>query len=120
MDRLEVRAREAVQGLGQRGRTQAIPAEVRERVVAYAERARAQGRSWRRIAKSVGLSAAGVQRFANAKAPARRAGLVRVAVAPQAREASPAVPGLVWVTPSGHRLERLSREDAVALLRALG
>jgi hypothetical protein len=120
MDRLEVQAREAVRGLGRRGRTQRIPAAVRERVVAYAERARAQGRSWRRIAKSVGLSAAGVQRFVNAKPPARRAALVRVAVRPQASEASSAAPRLVWVTPSGHRLERLSLQDAVALLRALG
>jgi hypothetical protein len=120
MDRLEVQAREAVKGLGRRGRTQPIPAEVRERVVAYAQRARAQGRSWRGIAKSVGLSAAGVQRFVNAKPTARRAALVRVAVQPQASEASPAALSLVWVTPSGHRLERLSLQDAVALLRALG
>jgi hypothetical protein len=93
---------------------------VRERVVAYAERARAQGRSWRWIARSVGLSAAGVQRFVNAKPAGRHAALVRVAMPPQAREASPAVPSLVWVTPSGHRLERLSLQDAVVLLRALG
>jgi len=120
MDRLEVRAREAVKGLGRRGRTQPIPAAVRERVVAYAEQARAQGTSWRRIGKRVGISASGVQRFVDAKPPAERAALVRVAVAPQAPEGSPAAPGLVWVTPSGHRLERLSLPDAVALLRALG
>jgi hypothetical protein len=69
MDRLEVQAREAVKGLGRRGRTQRIPTAVRERVVAYARVARARGVSWRRIARAVGLSTAGVQRFAQARRP---------------------------------------------------
>jgi hypothetical protein len=119
MDRLEVQAREAVKGLGRRARTQRIPAAVRERVVAYARAARTRGMSWRRIAKAVGLSTAGVQRFAKAKPTPPRAALVPVALRRQAAEASPAS-RLTWVTPSGHRLEPLSLEEALVLLRALG
>jgi hypothetical protein len=121
MDRLEVQAREAVRGLGRRGRTQRVPPAVRERVVVYARAARARGVSWRGIAKAVGLSTSGVQRFASEKPTARPAALVAVAlrpVRPATREAA-APSSLTWVTPSGHRLERLSLEDAVALLRAL-
>jgi hypothetical protein len=121
MDRLEMQAREAVKRLGRRGRTQRIPAAVREPVIAYARAARARGVSWRRIAKAVGLSSSGVQRFASARRrfPPRRAALVPVALRPPASETA-ATSALLWITPSGHRLERLSLEDAVALLRALG
>jgi len=119
MDRLEVEAREAVRGLGRRGRTQRVPTAVRERVVAYACAARARGVTWRRIARSVGLSTAGVQRFAKATAAPQRAALVAVALRPPVPEGS-ARPGLTWLTPGGHRLERLSVEEALVLLRGLG
>jgi len=119
MDRLEARAREAVRGLGRRGRTQRIPSGVRERVVAYAQEARARGVSWRRIARAVGLSAAGVQRFAQARRAERRAALVPVRVPAPVAETLPTSEGLRLVSPSGHRVECLSLEDAIALLRAL-
>src|SRR5512145_873380 len=110
MDRLEVQAREAVRGLGRRGRTQRIPVAVRERVVAYARVARTRGVSWRRIARAVGLSTAGVQRFAQAKLPPPQASLVPVIVPAPTPESSHAETGLTLLTPSGHRLERLSLE----------
>jgi len=120
MDRLEVQAREAVRSLGRRGRTQRIPTAVRERVIAYAHVARARGVSWRRIARAVGLSTSGVQRFAPAKLPRPQGSLVPVVVQAPPEESRPVAAGLILLTPSGHRLERLSLEDAVALLRALG
>lgn len=120
MDRLEVQAREAVRGLGRRGRTQRIPGAVRERVTAYAREARARGVSWRRIAKAVGLSAAGVQRFAQARPASGRAVLVPVVVPTAAEARLPASEGLRLVTPGGHRVERLSLDEVLALLRALG
>jgi hypothetical protein len=119
MDRLEVQAREAVRSLGRRGRTQRIPAPVRERVVAYARVARARGVSWRRIARAVGLSTSGVQRFAAARPSYPQAALVPVVVQAPTPESWHAAAGLTLLTPSGYRLERLSFEDAVALLRAL-
>jgi hypothetical protein len=120
MDRLEVQAREAVRSLGHRGRTQRIPTVVRERVVAYARVARARGVSWRRIARAVGLSTAGVQRFAAARHSHPHAALVPVVVQALTEEGPPAGAGLSLLTPSGHRLERLSLEQALVLLRALG
>ena len=119
MDRLETQAREAVKGLGRRGRTQRIPMAVRERVVAYARVARADGVSWRRIARSVGLSTSGVQRFAQVRPPPPHASLVPVVVQASSAESPLASAGLSLLTPSGHRLERLSLEDAIVLLRAL-
>jgi hypothetical protein len=120
MDRLEAQAREAVRGLGRRGRTQRIPSAVRERVVAYARAARARGVSWREIARAVGLSAAGVQRFAQAKRALDRAALLPVVVATTAEARPTTSEGLRLVTPGGHRVERLSLDEALALLRALG
>jgi hypothetical protein len=93
---------------------------VRERVVAYARVARARGVSWRSIARSVGLSTSGVQRFAHVRHSPPQASLVPVVVQASPDEGSLASAGLILLTPSGHRLERLSLADAVALLRALG
>jgi hypothetical protein len=45
---------------------------------------------------------------------------VPVVVQASPDEGSLASAGLILLTPSGHRLERLSLADAVALLRALG
>jgi len=120
MDRLEVQAREAVRSLGRRGRTQRIPTAVRERVIAYARVARGRGVSWRRIARAVGLSTSGVQRFAQARRPQPQAALVPVVVQALPEEGLPAGAGLILLTPGGHRLERLSLEQALVLLRALG
>ena len=120
MDRLEVQAREAVSGLGRRGRTQRIPPAVRERVVAYARVARARGVSWRRIANCVGLSTAGVQRFAQARPTRPQASLVPVVVQASPEEGLAAAAGLSLLTPSGHRLEGLSLEQALVLVQALG
>jgi hypothetical protein len=119
MGRLETQAREAVKGLGRRGRTQRIPTAVRERVVAYARVARADGVSWRRIARSVGLSTSGVQRFAHGRPSPPHGSLVPVVVQAPTSERSHAEAGLTLLTPSGHRLERLSLEQALVLLRVL-
>ena len=110
--------REAVAGLGRRSRTQAIPRPIRARVIEYARRGRAKGRSWREMAQTVDLSAYTVQRWverAEETAPgAQRMVPVRVEVEPAGRQG-----GLVLIMPSGVRLEGLACEDAVAVLRAL-
>ena len=89
-------------------------------MVAYARVARARGVSWRRIARSVGLSTSGVQRFAQAKLPRSQASFVPVVVQAPRNESSLASAGLSLLTSSGHRVERLSLEQALVLLRALG
>jgi hypothetical protein len=119
MDRLEVQAREAVKSFGRRGRTQRIPTAVRERVVAYARVTRARGRSWRCIARAVGLSTSGVQRFAQARRRQPQAALVPIVVQTLPAEGLPAGAGLSLLTQSGHRLELLSLQAALVLLRAL-
>ena len=120
MDRLEVQAREAVKGLGLRGRTQRIPTAVRARVVAYARAARGRGESWRRIARAVGLSPSGVQRFAQAKRRQPRGSFLPVVVQTPPEEHRFDRSGLSLLTASGHRLEGLSLEQALVLVQALG
>jgi hypothetical protein len=89
---------------------------VRAEVLAYARHERAAGRSWARIASTVGLSAGALANWAQSPPPARR--LMPVAVAPLA----PEIPGaaLVVVSPGGYRVEGLDVPTATALLRALG
>jgi len=108
-------ARAAIAALGRRGRTSRIPDAVRAEVLAYARRQRAAGRSWRRIAHAVGVSAGSLENGSRTPPPARM--LVPVAVtAPAGGLAAP----LVVVSPGGYRVEGLDVATASALLRALG
>ena len=116
MDALEQQAREAIEGLGERGRTQRIPAEAKKVVLDYVKRERSRGRRWSQIADAVGLSSSVLDRWSCGQ---RSAGgrVVRVAVRDQrpAEQAS-----LILVTPAGYRLEGLDTGHALDLLRALG
>ncbi len=102
--------------LGGRGRTTRIPDAVRAQVLAYTRRQRAAGRSWSRIAHTVGLSVGSLKNWSRTPPPART--LVPVEVAPRAPEVP--VAALVVVTPGGYRVEGLDLATASALLRALG
>jgi len=106
----------AVAALGGRGRTTRIPDAVRAQVLAYTRRQRAAGRSWSRIAHTVGLSVGSLKNWSRTPPPART--LVPVEVAPRAPEVP--VAALVVVTPGGYRVEGLDLATASALLRALG
>jgi hypothetical protein len=68
----------------------------------------------------VGLSTAGVQRFAQARPSPPQSSLVPVVVRAPISESSHAEAGLTLLTPAGLRLEQLSLEQALVLLRALG
>ena len=116
MDALQRQAREAIEGLGERGRTQRIPDEVRQAVMAYARRERSRGRRWSEIAAAVGLSTSVLGRWSRGQRWARSR-VVRVAVSGQSVDAQAA---LVLVTPAGYRLEGLDAAKALDLLRALG
>jgi transposase len=111
--------RAAVAALGQRGRTTRIPDAVRAQVLAYTRRQRAAGRSWTRIAHTVGLSVGSLKNWSRTPPPART--LVAVEVAPEVTPASAVPPpALVVVSPGGYRVEGLDLPTASALLRALG
>jgi hypothetical protein len=113
------RARAAVQALGRRGLRQRIPEAVRAEVLRYVDAARAQRRPWAEIAATLGLSKSALTRWRRSARRSPAAALRPVRVREERPCASPER-GLVWITPSGHRLEGLGREDAVALVRALG
>jgi hypothetical protein len=123
-------ARQAVRGLGERGRTTRIPDSVRTAVLAYVREARAEGEGWSGIASQVGLSATALQRWNRAgrgrkqrepkQDPAR---LLPVSVSSEpvleAAGASETRTGLMLTTPHGERLEGLGLAEAAWLLRAL-
>jgi hypothetical protein len=115
MDALERRAREAVDGLGDRGRTQRSPDDVRVIVMRHAEYERARGRRWAEIARAVGLSPSLLVRCSHGL-PGRSGRLARVAVseAPVIAQTS-----LVLVCPGGCSVEGLDVAGALDLLRAL-
>ncbi len=117
MDQLEERARHAVRGLGQRGRTQRIPDSVRAVVLDYARRQRAGGVPWDQIGKAVGLSGTVIALWANEARPAQARLLpVRLATASPPR----LVPSpVVLVAPGGYRIEGLTLANAIDVLRAL-
>ena len=84
-------------------------------MLAYTRRQRAAGRSWIRIAHTVGLSVGSLQKWSRMPPPARTLVPVEVATA----SAVPP-PALVVVSPGGYRVEGLDLPTASALLRALG
>lgn len=92
------------------GRGRRFAPELRRQITVVGRRLRAEGRSWFKIGRDVGLPAETVRRLCEA-AP----GFVAVEVADGvvARD-------LVVVAPSGYRLEGLDVETAVALLARLG
>ncbi|HUK65022.1 MAG TPA: hypothetical protein VLV15_16920 [Dongiaceae bacterium] len=108
--------RAAVAALGRRGRTTRIPDAVRAQVLAYTRRQRGVGRSWTRIAHTVGLSVGSLKNWSRTPRPART--LVPVEVATPVLEVP--VRTLVVVSPGGYRVEGLDLATATALLRALG
>jgi len=126
-------ARQAVRGLGARGKTTRIPDGVRAAVLAYVCEARAEGEGWAGIAEQVGLSATALQRWSRARrgrAPQRErqepkeepTRLLPVCVSSElVLEAvvGGTGTGLTLSTPHGERLEGLGLAEAVELLRAL-
>ena len=109
-------ARRALAQLGRRGKTTAIPGEVREVLVAYALEQRERGRSWSAIAKGLGVSSSGLIRWSQ-RAVARCEGAVPVEVRVEGARGGTAV---TLVSPAGYRIEGLGVSEALAALRELG
>jgi hypothetical protein len=109
------RARQAVRSLGRRGLRERVPDAVRREVLAYVAEARRAGEPWPGIAATVGLSKSALVRWRRRHhASASTLRRVRVVPPPVSR------PALAVVTPSGHRIEGLSLEELLAVVRALG
>lgn len=94
------------------------PKALRARVLAYAERAAAAGRTRAEVADALGLAPVTLARWgqpARAAAPAFRP----VVVAPEPVRTALAGGGVAVVLPGGVRVEGLSVEQAVELCRRL-
>jgi len=99
-----------------RGRGTRYPAELRERVVAWALSRRRAGASWRSIKAELGQKFDTVRQWCAGTAPKKGRALALVRVVPEhAPERHVSV-----VSPSGFRVEPLSLTEAAALLRELG
>jgi hypothetical protein len=96
------------------GRGKLYAREVQSAVVEFAQDRRRAGASWKQIAAELGLRFETVRRWCVSARPERALKRVEV-VDDVGGEAG----GLRIVCPSGHRLEGLTLQDAIAVLRAL-
>jgi hypothetical protein len=97
---------------GARWRT---PAALRDEITVWAREVRAEGYSLGAVARAIGLSQSALGRWMSEQEQA--GGLRRVRVAGEDRRVEPGT--VVIVTPAGYRLEGLSLDDAVNVLRRL-
>lgn len=121
MDEVATRLREAIAALGRTKRNTPVPSLLRAEVMAYVAEQRRQGAGWASLAKAVGLSASGLKRWSEGTAPREAATprLRRVRLRAERSVVEAGGGSLTLVVREGHRLEGLSRADAVAILRAL-
>jgi hypothetical protein len=89
--------------------------EVQAAVVEFAQKRRADGASWKQIAGDLGMRFETVMRWSTREAHTRTLKRVEVVA-----DAAASVSNLCIVSPTGHRLEGLTLQDAIAVLRALG
>lgn len=105
----EIRRLRAMLARREGGRGRRFAPELRRQITAVGRGLRAEGRSWFKIGRDIGLPAETIRRLCEA-AP----GFVAVEVADNARPRNLAV-----VAPSGYRVEGLDVETVVALLARL-
>ena len=117
MEETATRLREAILALGRTKRNTPVPAPLRAEVMAFVTEQRRAGARWASLAQAVGLSASGLKRWSQCEAPSPGWGLRPVFV--REERGGSAHRGLVLVLSQGHRLEGLSREDALVMLGAL-
>jgi transposase len=97
------------------GRGKRYEAELKSRVVAFAQAQRGQGRSWGQVATELGLRFETLRRWCVKGSSSLPRAMRRVEIV-----ADVASRRLAVVSPGGLRIEGLTLEDAVALLRAVG
>jgi hypothetical protein len=104
-------ARRALKAPGPRGQTTRIPESVRGVVLAYVREARRIGETWAGIAENVGLSETALHRWHRG---GQKKFLPVVVSKPPLQEMK-----LTLTTAGGERLEGLSLQDAVQIVKAL-
>ena len=115
------RVRGAIGKLGARGRTERLPAVIREQVLGYVAAGRAEGASWDALAEAVGLSATTLQRWeANRLEPVRDGALVPVTVDSDPVVLAQVGAAVVLHSPGGWRVEGLGVGEAIDILREVG
>ncbi len=99
------------------GRGKRYNVALKSRVVAFARDQRGQRRSWAKIATELDLRFETLRRWCATSSPRSPSGraMRRVEIVPE-----PAARSLTLVSPSGVRVEGVTVDEAVALLRALG
>ncbi len=102
----------AVAALGERGRTERVPEPVRGKVVEYARAQRASGKSWKTIAREVGLSASALQRWSQEPPQLTQVKIVA--------DREPDAPKVSLISPRGYRIEGLTLLEALHALGRLG
>jgi hypothetical protein len=108
------RLRRVVVALDRPAPTTPVPAAVRQRVVAFAARARVAGWSRVRVARAIGVSVGSLRNWRHEPARLPQA-LVPIVVTAPPRPA----PVLTVVAPGGYRVEGLDVATTAALLRQL-
>ncbi|HVJ11193.1 MAG TPA: hypothetical protein VNC62_06440 [Burkholderiales bacterium] len=113
MEQSAIALRGVLSGLS-RGRGKRVPDDLKARVRVYVMARRKQDATFVQIGEELGLPMESVRRWTltSPKAPAHAAVPVHVVAEPGGR--------VSIVSPSGYRLEGLTLQDAVAVLRALG
>ena len=110
--------RHALRTADRSGVGRGYPKPLRERVVAYAERAVAAGRPRADVAEALGLAPVTLVRWGRPRRAAVAPGFRPVVVAPEPGRPTSAG-GLTVVLPGGVRVEGLSVEQAAELCRRL-
>lgn len=102
------------------GRGKRFDAELRRRMVVFAEQRRREGASWKAIATELGACVETVRRWCGVGAPITGRALRRVEVVADAVHDVRAPAALAVVTPGGLRIEGIAIDQVIALVRALG
>jgi transposase-like protein len=114
-DRQASSLRDAVASLPS-GRSRRYSEALRARILEVVRARREEGASWAQLSEQLGVSLESLRRWCVGAPPKAAPRMRRVRVV-----AEPKAPSTVSVvSPSGHRVEGLTLEQVIALLRALG
>lgn len=101
-----------------RGRGRRYDPALRARVAAFAEKRRAEGATWKAIAAELGATFETVRRWCRRRVASTRT--AALALRPVEVVAQPVASSLAVVARSGVRVEGVTLDDVIVLVRALG
>jgi hypothetical protein len=100
----------------ERGRGKRYERALRDRIVAFAERRRREGRSWAAIAAELGARFETIRRWCRGRSDRTTS----LALRPVAVVADAAQEGIAVVSRSGLRVEGATLDEVIAILRTIG